>query len=148
MKKFVFTLEKVLSVKEQILDVQKNELLQLQLELKEIEDAILQNHAEFKRYNAEVNEKMKSGTKSTDIEVYKNYFKALDAQEQELKLKRLDAIARIESKQEEIVNTKTEISGLEKLKEKQLAEYNKAARKQQELEIEEFLSEKISGVQQ
>ena len=37
MKKFIFTLEKVLSFKQQTLDIQKNELLQLQMKRMEIE---------------------------------------------------------------------------------------------------------------
>lgn len=145
MKKFTFTLEKVLSVKNQLHEVKRNELMQLQVRLNEIFDAIEANQQEFDRYNADVNLIMQGGTNSSSIESYKNYFNYLNNREKQLKRDQHDIEQLIENKQQEIIEIKTEISGLEKLKEKQLAEYNKALQKQQEQEIEEFLNEKISG---
>lgn len=145
MKKFTFTLEKVLSVKNQLHEVKRNELMQLQLQLNSILDAIDDNQREFDKYNLDVNQIMQGGTNSSSIESYKNYFNFLNNREKQLKLEQQHTEHMIEDKQQEIIEIKTEISGLEKLKEKQLAEYNKALQKQQELEIEEFLSEKISG---
>lgn len=145
MKKFTFTLEKVLSVKNQLHEVKRNELMQLQVRLNEIFDAIEANQQEFDRYNADVNQIMQGGTNSSSIESYKNYFNFLNNREKQLKREQHDVEQLIENKQQEIIEIKTEISGLEKLKEKQLAEYNKALQKQQEQEIEEFLNEKISG---
>lgn len=145
MKKFTFTLEKVLSVKNQLHEVKRNELMQLQLQLNNILDAIDDNQREFDKYNSDVNQIMQGGTNSSSIESYKNYFNFLNNREKQLKLEQQHAEHMIEDKQQEIIEIKTEISGLEKLKEKQLAGYNKALQKQQELEIEEFLNEKISG---
>lgn len=145
MKKFTFTLEKVLSVKNQLHEVKRNELMQLQLQLNNILDAIDDNQREFDKYNSDVNQIMQGGTNSSSIESYKNYFNFLNNREKQLKLEQQHAERMIADKQQEIIEIKTEISGLEKLKEKQLAEYNKALQKQQELEIEEFLNEKISG---
>lgn len=145
MKKFTFTLEKVLSVKNQLHEVKRNELMQLQIRLNEVFDAIDANQHEFDRYNADVNQIMQGGTNSSSIESYKNYFNFLNNREKQLKREQHDVEQLIENKQQEIIEIKTEISGLEKLKEKQLAEYNKALQKQQEQEIEEFLNEKISG---
>ena len=145
MKKFTFTLEKVLSVKNQLHEVKRNELMQLQLQLNNILDAIDDNQREFDKYNSDVNQIMQGGTNSGSIESYKNYFTFLNNREKQLKLEQQHAERMIADKQQEIIEIKTEISGLEKLKEKQLAEYNKALQKQQELEIEEFLNEKLSG---
>ncbi len=145
MKKFVFTLEKVLSVKNQLHEVKRNELMQLQMQLNNILDAIDDNQREFDKYNSDVNQIMQGGTTSASIESYKNYFNFLNNREKQLKLEQQHTEQLIEDKQQEIIEIKTEISGLEKLKEKQFAEYNKALQKQQELEIEEFLNEKISG---
>lgn len=145
MKKFTFTLEKVLSVKNQLHEVKRNELMQLQLQLNNILDAIDDNQREFDKYNSDVNQIMQGGTNSSSIESYKNYFNFLNNREKQLKFEQQHAERMIADKQQEIIEIKTEISGLEKLKEKQLAEYNKALQKQQELEIEEFLNEKISG---
>ncbi len=145
MKKFVFTLEKVLNVKNQLHEVKRNELMQLQLQLNNILEAIDENQREFDKYNLDVNQKMQGGTSSADIEAYKQYFNFLNEKEKKLQLEQQETEQRITDKQQEIIEIKTEISGLEKLREKQLAEYNKALQKQQELEIEEFLNEKISG---
>lgn len=145
MKKFVFTLEKVLNVKNQLHEVKRNELMQLQLQKNNVLDAIEANQREFEKYNSDVNQIMQSGTTSSSIESYKRYFTFLNNREKQLQLDLQKAERAIEDKQQEIIEIKTEISGLEKLKEKQLAEYNKALQKQQELEIEEFISEKISG---
>ena len=147
MKKFVFTLEKVLNVKNQLHEVKKNELMQLQLQLRNILDDIDATRKEFDKYNYDVNNIMQNGTTSASIETYKQYFKVLDNREKQLQDDQFRVEQAIYEKQQEIVEIKTEISGLEKLKEKQLAEYNKALQKEQERQIEEFLNEKISGTQ-
>ena len=147
MKKFSFSLEKVLGIKNQFYDVKMNELAVLNQELREIENSIEKNKQEFLKYNEEINEIMKNGTSSSQIETYKAYFKALNIKEKQLYSNKADAEKRIEDKQQEIIALKSEISGLERLKEKQLAEYNKALQKQQEQQIEEFINEKLSSGQ-
>lgn len=146
MKKFVFTLEKVLSVKEQMYEVKRGELSILNQRLGDIETRIEDNKKEYKRYNEEVNEKLRAGTTASSIEAYKRYFVVLDNEAQRLEGEKIEMQNQINEKQAEVLEVKTEISGLEKLREKQFAEYNKGLQKAQEREIEEFVSEKISSV--
>lgn len=147
MKKFVFTLEKVLNVKEQLHEVKRNELMQLQIRLNEILEALEENRRQFDKYNTDMNVIIQSGTTSNNIESYKRYFVVLNNEEKRLQNEQIKSEKAIYDKQQEILEIKTEISGLEKLREKQLADYNKALQKEQEREIEEFLNEKISGIQ-
>jgi flagellar FliJ protein len=51
-------------------------------------------------------------------------------------------LRKIGEKRQEIIRTNTEISSLEKLKEKELEKYNKECLKREELFIEEFVSNK------
>ncbi len=146
MKKFVFTLEKVLSVKEQMYEVKRGELSILNQRLGDIETRIEDNKKEYKRYNEDVNEKLRAGTTASSIEAYKRYFVVLDNEAQRLEGEKIEMQNQINEKQNEVLEVKTEISGLEKLKEKQLAEYNKGLQKAQEREIEEYVSEKLSSV--
>jgi hypothetical protein len=48
---------------------------------------------------------------------------------------------KISIKKEEIIKLKIDISGLDKLKEKQKEEYDKHLQKQQELEVEEYINQ-------
>lgn len=147
MKKFTFTLEKVLNLKNQFHEVKKTELAQLRLELIKVQDAIAEKQEEFKRQNEKMNELMRQGTTPENINTYKIYFVVLNEEEKRLRLEEADVNRRIAAKQQEIIDIKKEISGLEKLKEKQLDEYNAAAAKEQERQIEEFLSEKLSSAE-
>ena len=145
MKKFVFTLEKVLSVKEQMYEVKRNELFILHQRLNDIETRIEDNEKEYKKYNEDVNEKPRVGTTAPNIDAYKKYFVVLENEAIRLQKEKEEMDKRISEKQQEVLDVKTEISGLEKLREKQFAEYNKELQKQQEREIEEFVNEKISS---
>ena len=145
MKKFVFTLEKVLSVKEQMYEVKRNELFILHQRLNDIENRIEDNEKEYKKYNEDVNEKLRVGTTAPNIDAYKKYFVVLENEAIRLKKEKEEMNKKIAEKQQEVLDVKTEISGLEKLREKQFAEYNKELQKQQEREIEEFVNEKISS---
>ena len=147
MKKFKFTLEKVLNVKNQFHEVKRAELLQLRIQLRKVLEAIDENNATFDRYNSEMNDLMEKGTSVENIERYKSYFKVLINEEKRLKTEGENINRAIAAKQQEILEIKTEISGLEKLKEKQQADYDKEMQKEQEREIEEFLNEKLSGAE-
>jgi flagellar biosynthesis chaperone FliJ len=54
MKKFVFSLDKVLNFKAQTLDIKNNEMLKMQVELKEVEQKIYNLNNDF----AETNQRM------------------------------------------------------------------------------------------
>ncbi len=145
MKKFVFSLEKVLGFKEQTLGVKKNEIAVLQAKLHELEAEIQDLEDKFATTNAKMVEEMKRGITQSDIAMYKMYFNTLNEKIQKLIEDKLQLLEQISQKKKEILQVNTEISGLEKLKDKQLSDYMKGVQKSQELAIEEFVSQAHSS---
>lgn len=140
MKKFTFSLQKVLDYKQQILDLLKNELASLQAQHREIENKISDANREFQVTNLDLVSKLAGGVSSYDISIYKGYLNtinqrilALEAEKQKLS----DTVA---AKQQEIIHMNGDISGLEHLKDRQLHEYHSLERKEQEMLVEEFVS--------
>lgn len=141
MKKFVFSLEKVLNFKQQMLDVKKNELANLRMQLHEIEQKIEDLNHQFAANNQKMILEMHEGLTPKDIEIYKVYFNSVNQNIKKLTTQKLQILNLIEQKKQEIVAMNSDISGLEKLKEKQLNLYFNAVRKAEELAIEEFVSQ-------
>ena len=145
MKKFIFSLEKVLDFKQQTLDIKKNEIAVFQMKLHEIEMEIEDLNDRFSVSNAKMVKEMQQGITQNDISIYKMYFDTLNQKTQKLlddKIKLLEIIAQ---KKIELIQINSEISGLEKLKDKQLAEYLKIKQKSDELAIDEFVSQARSS---
>ncbi|MEG0978675.1 MAG: flagellar FliJ family protein [Oscillospiraceae bacterium] len=147
MKKFVFSLEKVLSVKQQMLDVKKNEILQLKVKVKEIEQEEEDIKLEFHEYDKQMRTELESGTSPQKVMTYKVYFNSLMRREKELAKEKERVKQVINEKQQELVVLKSEISGLEKLEEKQKDEYDKSLKKSQERDIEEYVNQKSAAQQ-
>lgn len=141
MKKFVFSLEKVLDFKKQMLDVKKNELATMMMQLHEIEQKIEELNRDFAVSNQKMIFEMQQGLTPKDIEIYKVYFNSVNQNIKKLTLQKMQQLNLIELKKQEIVELNSDISGLEKLKDKQLQLYFKAAQKAEELAIEEFVSQ-------
>jgi flagellar export protein FliJ len=141
MKKFVFSLEKVLGFKKQMLDVKKNELAAMMMQLHEIEQKIEELNHDFAVNNQKMIMEMQQGLTPKDIEIYKVYFNSVNQNIKKLTLQRMQQLNLIELKKQEIVELNSDISGLEKLKGKQLQLYFKAVQKAEELAIEEFVSQ-------
>lgn len=141
MKKFVFTLEKVLRFHEQELDVKKQELSALRASLRDLDHEIQRLKLELSQLNQEMSRAMMSGLNARDLAVYKMYFRSMELEIRRLETQRVELRNKVEEKQESVVRSNQEISGLEKLRDKQLNEYTVSCRKQQELEIEEFVSQ-------
>lgn len=139
MKKFVFSLEKVLGYKQQILDLLKNELSRLQMERNKIEQQIEERNCEFDNTNHSLIVKMQNVMAPHDIAVYKSYLSDLNRRILELQAEKQKAVEAVEAKQKEIVQMNSDISGLERLKDKQLEAYLSQERKAQETFIEEFV---------
>lgn len=140
MKKFVFSLENILRYKRQLLDVLKSEMSNLQMDIKEIESQIQKLESEFGSLNQSLVSKLQDGLTAQNFAVYKKYMYEINEQIKLLGVKRENLLIQIVSKKQEIINMNSDISGLERLKDKQLQEYLKQSRKEQELSIEEFVS--------
>jgi len=146
MKKFMFSLEKVLSFKQQTLNVKMNELGLFQMKLLELEKEINDLDKKFADTNQVMVKSLQTGLNSNDLAVYKLYFNTLNQKIQKLiedKNRLSDIIAQ---KKADIIAINSEISGLEKLREKQLAEYLKVVQKSNELAMDEYVNQMRSSV--
>ncbi|WMJ24247.1 flagellar FliJ family protein [Paludicola sp. MB14-C6] len=145
MKKFSFSLEKVLNYKCQLLDVLKNELSVLQHELTKMENQIQQQEFIYQQSNNELVDKMNEGMVPGEISSYKIYLSNLNEQIKVLMQKKELQQMKIVKKQVEIVNMNIEIGSLDKLKEQQFESYRQALQKQEELFINEFIGNSLSS---
>lgn len=141
MKKFAFSLEKVLSFKQQTLDVKRNELAALKMKLQTIEEQIKELNDKFDTENSRMAEQMKIGITANTVLIYKTYLSGITDKMKNLQTAHNQLSAVIEQKETDLIAIKSEISGLEKLKEKQWAEYCKEVQKLQEIAVEEFVNQ-------
>lgn len=146
MKKFIFSLEKVLNVKQQMLEVKKGEIAQVNTKIKEIENEEERVKLEFHDYDTKMRLELERGTSPQNVMTYKVYFNSLIKKEKELAKEKEVQKEILKQKREELILLNSEILGIEKLEEKQRAEYEKDARKTQERDIEEYINQ-ISATQ-
>jgi flagellar export protein FliJ len=140
MKKFVFSLEKVLGYKQQLLGMLKNELSALQAQRLELIGQIEQANHEFDNTNQLLIVKMKEGMSRHEIASYKNFLAVVNRRIVSLTENLRALEQQISAKQQEIIQMNSDISGLEHVKNRQLALYRAEAQKEQETLIEEFVS--------
>lgn len=141
MKKFAFSLEKVLSFKQQTLNVQLNELALFQMKLKELEKEIDDLNNKFADTNQQMVTRLQTGLNSNDISIYKIYFNTLNQKIQKMTEDKKQLLGVIAKKKADIVAANSEISGLEKLRDKQLDEYMKSKQKSDELAMDEYVNQ-------
>lgn len=140
MKKFTFTLGRMLGYKEQIADREKNTLAALRLIRDRIEDRIADLEHAFAKTSRELMAEQASGITRAELLTYDNRLK--DIRE---RLKRLykdleTANEDVDNQLEVVLIAVKEVSTLEKLEEHQREEYGLALKKEQENFIDEYIS--------
>ena len=142
MKKFIFSLQKVLEIREQILENSKIELSNLNHDYRNIELGIKNLNDKFYSVNNEFLEKSAVAVSVGEMSYYKIYLNSILKQVENKEEEKENLFKKIEAKRQEIVNKKMEISSLEKLRENEYEKYNSAMAKSEEIFIEEFVSNK------
>lgn len=142
MKKFSFSLQKVLEIKEQVLDNLKVELCNLNHDYKEVENEIAIMKSKYSDINMEFSEKSSVSISVGEMSYYKMLLSSILRKIESREEEKEKILKKIEDKRHEIVSKNVEISSLEKLREKELEKYNSALAKSEELFIEEFVSNK------
>ena len=140
MKKFKFSLDTVLSYKQQVLGVLQGEHAQAVAKVR-AQEALLENlWQEYRACNEEYRQRASEGLPITEALMYQSALRAseLEIQRETKRLEELEAEA--EKRREAMVEAKKETSSIEKLREKKLDAYHKAEAKSEELFIEEFVS--------
>ena len=140
MKKFKFSLDTVLSYKEQVLDALKGEHATILVKVREQEDYLEGLWSKYRAYNAEYSQRKIEGMTILDATIYQSGLRHMeDVIQQETE--RLEALRKEEeAKRQEVVEAKKETASLDKLKEKKLDLYNKSVQKAEENLIDEFVS--------
>ncbi|MEL7605208.1 MAG: flagellar export protein FliJ [Sedimentibacter saalensis] len=142
MKKFSFSLQKVLEIKEQVLENLKVELSNLNHDYKEVENEIEIMKNKYSDINIEFSEKSSVSISVGEMSYYKMLLSSILRKIENKEEEKEKILKKIEDKRHEIVSKNVEISSLEKLREKELEKYNSALAKSEELFIEEFVSNK------
>ena len=140
MKKFKFSLDTVLSYKDQILNSLQIEHGVILAKIREQEEVLEAVWRRYRDYDEEFREQKLNGISALDAMMYEA---ALRAQELEIRreTEKLDALKEAEEKKRnEVIEAKKDTASLEKLRERKLETYNKSIQKSEEQMIEEFVS--------
>jgi flagellar FliJ protein len=140
MKKFTFTLNRLLSYRERLLDEEKNRLGQLRLNQMQIEARIAELKAAFARLSRELVEEQAAGIPAFRLRSYNLKLTSLRGQLDQLRRDLARATAAVERQMTVVVEASREVSKLEKLEEKQLEVYMEDVRKAEAIELDEFVS--------
>ncbi len=140
MKKFKFSLDSVLSYKQQVLESLQGEHAVILAQVREQEGVLERTWQDYRDCDAEYRQRKAEGITITDAMVYQNGLRVLerDIQRESDRLEELKK--QEEAKRQEVVDAKIDTSSIEKLKEKKLDLYNKEAAKNEEVLIDEFVS--------
>ena len=140
MKKFIFTLQKLLDYKIQVLDAERATLAEMNAVLRSFEDTLASLKEERVRRSREYQEQITVGITPVDMQMHRNYLRTLDDAifQKEVQIDMQRKV--IDKQMDKVREVNMDISIIEKLKETRLEEYNYLDRKEQELFIEEFIS--------
>lgn len=140
MKKFKFSLDSVLSYKQQVLDALKGEHAAILAQVRAQEEALEAVWQSYRDCDEEYRQRKAEGITITDAMVYQNGLRVLERDIQR-ETEKLEALRKKEEKKrQEVVDAKIDTSSIEKLKEHKLDSYRKAEQKDEEQRIEEFVS--------
>ena len=140
MKKFVFTLDKVLDYNKMVYERERNELSKLRSELRELEEQLHLLVLTLEEKSRAFKERMKIGVTVDELRQFQylkeNYEEQIKETNRLITLKRIE----VESQLRRVVTADQDVKKMEKLKENQLEEYMKADQK----ENQEFILESVS----
>ena len=140
MKKFQFSLEKVLSYKQQKQEALRSEHAEI-LALVRAQEALVESRWErYREYSVEYRERCGRGLPMPEVLVYQSGLRAMEREIQSETMRLEQLRERAESKRKEVVAAKQETTAIEKLREKKARDYQKALEKSEEAFIEEFVS--------
>lgn len=140
MKKFKFSLDSVLSYKEQVLEALQGEHAVILAEVRSQEEVLEAAWQEYRDCDAEYSQRKAEGMTISDALVYQNGLRVLERNIQRETDKLEELRKKEEAKRQEVVDAKIDTSSIEKLKEKKLDLYNKEVTKSEEVLIDEFVS--------
>ncbi len=147
MKRFQFTLDKLMGYKDQVLSKEKNDLAQLRSDQLKVISEKEEMEQKLRESGEEFAEKAALGMSITEITMFKGFHNALIDQIR-LKEKQISEFDdRIAKQLNVVVEVSKDVNSLEKLRDKQLEEYRFRVNKSEEQFIEEYVSNKTFSQQ-
>lgn len=140
MKRFEFSLSKLQNYKEQILESEKNSLGILRKELNDLNFELDENIKLISHKSSELEYIMVRSVTTADFAARKRFISMKQQEGHEIRRRITFKEQEIEQQLQVVIESTKEVSTLEKLEERQLEEYNYAANKEEELFIEEYVS--------
>ena len=151
MKKFVFPLEKVLNYKTAVLDDEKGKLAVLRQELHRIEAEIEENRRQLFENDLHMRETAAKGTSLFELQSMNFQIENTRRHIDGLELSRAVQQRKVDRQLNVVLQATQDVNGLERLKEKQLAEHTEAVRKEENLIISELVGSQyvreLEGIQ-
>lgn len=143
LRKFTFTLGRLLDYKDQVLETEKNRLGQLRARQAEIEANIAALERDLAGTDRRQKEEASRGVTVLQARMYEYQKESIRYQlkQQNLELKRITI--EVDRQVQVVVAASQEVTGLEKLKEKQLEDYQKEVARDNENVIAEYISTKL-----
>lgn len=142
MKKFNFSLQKVLDYRKQLLEVERNKLKLINAKILDIEQKRMELNREYETKNSQFKEDAKNGLQAMEYQTHQDYLTSLLEKDSKL----LSLLKKIEKQQEEqtkvVIRSNQNVLILERLKDKKIKEYNKDMLKDAEKMIDEFVNSK------
>lgn len=142
MKKFVFSLERMLHYKDSLLEEEKNRLAEIRARKNTVDQKIEDNEAQIAALNDERMEKAARGISILEMRGYNFSIDTTVKIIKELEVQQKILEKQVQEQLDRVLLQQREVSGLEKLKEKQLEEYRQEEQKEQALMVGELVSAK------
>lgn len=139
MKTFRFSLESVLTYKNQLLTNAMGELSKVTKALNQILEEEEAAKIAYQKQKEDYEHSREAGVTPQVMLYYNDYLNKLDEEKKVLKRKEQAVQREKKAATEKVIAFKVEVAALEKLKEKEWAVYKAAAAKEEERTVEEFV---------
>lgn len=144
LKKFEFSLGRMLDYEQSLLDKEKNTLMQLNRQRLSIEESLEYHKQLLIKTDEQFQRKARIGTTAMELRTHDFNITSIRNQIEKLEFDQIQITHSVEIQRNIVISLSQEVSGLDKLKEKQLDEYNYSVRKAEEEIISEMISRKVS----
>ena len=144
MKRFQFSLDRVLGYKNQMLDREKNELARLRVIKTQMDEELKDLVKEFQSVSQQMTVKAQKGISALELRSYQFQLDCLRDDRDLLNDKRHNQDILIEDQLAVVLELSQSVSGLDKLKDHQKEEFAKYEAKVAENEIAEFITGKLA----
>lgn len=148
MRRFEFSLDRVLGYKNQMLDREKNELARLRMVKNQMDEELEELLEEFQVVNHKMMVESQKGVTALKLKGFQFQLDCLRDDMEQLNEKRRAQDVLIDEQLGVVLELSQSVSGLDKLKDHQKEEFARYEAKVNETEISEFITGKLALAQQ